>query len=240
MEIEGLIGAIAGNMLTVSGQRVVAPPSVIVRHGSRVLRFTDLKVGDRVHIRASFVLEVLTASEVKLQNQGGDVDEDDGDDNEEIVIDGLIANLTEAGTCPARRFTIVSALVQTSAATVYINATCATLTNGAHVKVKGTIQPVLSTAGGPIILASRIEVVSSLSNPSVLEGLITRLSGACPNRTFAIDNSTMVSANAATVYVNATCATLTNGAHVKVTAVPTDPLLPPSQVIVASKIEVVP
>jgi Domain of unknown function (DUF5666) len=157
VEIEGLISAIAGNVLTVNGQNVVVPLTVIVHHGSHLFDFTDLEVGDRVHIRARLVSELLTASEVKLQNPGDQADEeddgdDDGDDNQ-ILIQGLIVGLTVGESCPARTFTMGSTLVHTSADTVYVDATCPTLVNGAKVKVTGTIQDDTS------LLAAKVEVV---------------------------------------------------------------------------------
>jgi hypothetical protein len=50
VELEGLISAIAGNVLTVNGQNVTVPATVVPHHGSKVVPFADLKVGDRVQV----------------------------------------------------------------------------------------------------------------------------------------------------------------------------------------------
>lgn len=144
VEIEGLISAIAGGVVTVNGQAVVVPPTVIVHHGSHLFDFSDLDIGDRVHIRASLILAVLTASEVKLQNAGG---RDDGEDDDvfggsdQLLIEGLIKLNDDPGACPSRTLTMGSTLVHTSTATVYVNVTCATLAGITDVKITGVIQP---------------------------------------------------------------------------------------------------
>jgi hypothetical protein len=143
VEIEGLITAIAGALLTVNGEKVLVPPTVIVHHGSHLVDFADLQVGDRVHIRANLLLEVLTASEVKLQNPGeqGIADDDDEGEDDELVIEAFISQLGNDLVCPAHAFTLGSTRVHVNAATVYVGLTCATLANGVHVKVTGVIQP---------------------------------------------------------------------------------------------------
>jgi hypothetical protein len=145
VEIEGLISAIAGAVLIVNGQNVLVPATVIVHHGSHLLDFAELQVGDRVHIRANLIADVLTAREVKLQNPGDqnidDDDDDDGGDDEELLIDGLVSQLGNDLACPTKAFTMGSTRIHANAATVYIGITCATLANGTHVKVTGVIQP---------------------------------------------------------------------------------------------------
>ena len=83
VELEGLISAKGGDTITVNGQQVVVPPTCPIRHGQKSYKFADLKVGDRVHVRAnkftsdsSVVMAVTTleATDIKLQNPG-DADE---------------------------------------------------------------------------------------------------------------------------------------------------------------------
>ncbi|MGH9201452.1 MAG: hypothetical protein ACRD2A_09465, partial [Vicinamibacterales bacterium] len=53
VELEGLIELIVGNVLTVNSQAVLVPLTVVVHHGSKVVLFADLAVGDRVHVKAT-------------------------------------------------------------------------------------------------------------------------------------------------------------------------------------------
>jgi hypothetical protein len=76
VEIEGLISVKGGNTIVVNAQIVVVPATCPIRHGSTSFTFADLRVGDRVHVKASrttvgsgpAALTALEATEVKLQN----------------------------------------------------------------------------------------------------------------------------------------------------------------------------
>jgi len=78
VEIEGLISAKGGDSITVNAQQVVVPATCPIRHGQTQFAFSDLKVGDRVHVRADrtsvegavVVTTTLRATEVILQNPG--------------------------------------------------------------------------------------------------------------------------------------------------------------------------
>lgn len=75
-EIEGLISAITPTSITVNDARtkqdVTAEVTLqtIIRHGNQMLTTANLNTGDRVHVRAAFVDNVLVALEIKLQNAG--------------------------------------------------------------------------------------------------------------------------------------------------------------------------
>lgn len=85
VEIEGLISAKSGDSITVNAQIVTVPFTCVIRHGNTQFQFSDLKVGDRVHVKGirtttgtgSTATTKIEASEVKLQNPGGDGDDDD-------------------------------------------------------------------------------------------------------------------------------------------------------------------
>lgn len=79
IELEGQITAINGTSITVNGRAVLVPVDAVIRRGSRAVAFSELRVGDRVHVRASMQGTTLEASEVKLQHP----DDDDGDDDED-------------------------------------------------------------------------------------------------------------------------------------------------------------
>jgi len=78
VEIEGLITAKTGDSITVNAQQIVVPATCPIRHGQTMFSFTDLKSGDRVHVRAdrasvegaAVVTTTLRATEVILQNPG--------------------------------------------------------------------------------------------------------------------------------------------------------------------------
>jgi hypothetical protein len=88
VQIEGLISGISGSSLTVNGQTVLVPLTAVIRHGSRAVAYSELRIGDRVHVVARMQTTALEASEVKLQNPGGgdDAGEDDDDDDNQGTV----------------------------------------------------------------------------------------------------------------------------------------------------------
>lgn len=104
VEIEGVISALVGTSITVNGRTVNVPDGTVIRHGSRAVAFSQLGVGDRVHVTARMQGTALEATEVKLQNPSGD-DEDDEDDSDDdgaaggsVWVSILDATATEGGT----------------------------------------------------------------------------------------------------------------------------------------------
>lgn len=92
IEIEGLITAISAASITVNDARThgdvtaAITPDTIIRKGDATVHAADLKIGDRVHVRASLGADnTLTALEIKLQNPD---DDSPGDAKQEI--EGLI------------------------------------------------------------------------------------------------------------------------------------------------------
>ena len=75
-ELEGLITAISATSITMndasSGPQTAAiTPTTVIRKGNTTLTPADLKVGDRVHVKASVGADgLLTAYEIMLQNDG--------------------------------------------------------------------------------------------------------------------------------------------------------------------------
>jgi len=53
VEIEGLISAKGGDSITVNAMKVVVPATCPIRHGQTPFTFADLRIGDRVHVRAN-------------------------------------------------------------------------------------------------------------------------------------------------------------------------------------------
>ncbi len=86
---------------------VTVTPDTVIRHGNRRFEFSDLNVGDRVHVRAARVTSTgtgalaastLEATEIMLQNPG------DGDEGEEpsalVSVAAFDASASETGTNP--------------------------------------------------------------------------------------------------------------------------------------------
>jgi co-chaperonin GroES (HSP10) len=73
-ELEGLITAISDTSISVNDassgpQTAVITPTTVIRKGNTTLTPADLKVGDRVHVKASVGADgTLTAFEIMLQN----------------------------------------------------------------------------------------------------------------------------------------------------------------------------
>jgi hypothetical protein len=103
VQIEGLIAAIAGTSITVNGHTVNVPVDAVIRHGARAVAYSELGIGDRVHVKAQMQTAGLEAIEVKLQNPGG-ADDDGDDDSEEdggtVWVSILDATAAETGTDP--------------------------------------------------------------------------------------------------------------------------------------------
>ena len=58
--------------------------STVIRHGSKTVQFSDLKVGDHVEVRGTRDGSTVTATEIKVEQggRGGDDADDDDDDHE--------------------------------------------------------------------------------------------------------------------------------------------------------------
>jgi len=95
-EIEGLITAISSSSITVNDASTGGPvtaaitSSTVIRKGNQTLTATNLKVGDRVHVKASVNADSsLTAFEIMLQQSGTD-----GGQTQEL--EGLITAVSDS------------------------------------------------------------------------------------------------------------------------------------------------
>ena len=96
-ELEGLITAISSSSITVDDASTHGPvtaaiaPTTVIRKGNQTLSATDLKVGDRVHVKASVEGDgSLTAFEIMLQQSSSD---DGGGQTREL--EGLITAVSQ-------------------------------------------------------------------------------------------------------------------------------------------------
>jgi Domain of unknown function (DUF5666) len=131
--------------------------STVIRHGSKTLQFSDLKVGDHVQVRGTRDGSTVTATEIKVEQngQGGDADDDDDDDDHEAEVQGKVSGLlnTNSNSCPGITFMIGSTKVTADQNTTYGKGTsCNAIKNDLKVEVKGTKQ------NDGSVLASRISI----------------------------------------------------------------------------------
>jgi uncharacterized lipoprotein NlpE involved in copper resistance len=94
-EIEGLILEISSTSITVDDARTHGPvkaaitPATVIRKGNQNVPVADLKVGDRVHVKASVNADSsLTAFEIMLQQSGN------GNGNQTRQLEGPIIEIT--------------------------------------------------------------------------------------------------------------------------------------------------
>lgn len=107
VEIEGVISAKGTSSITVNGQVITVAATAVIRHGDRQFKFADLRVGDRVHVKATRIQSAsatsttttIVASEVKVQNPG-DRDDDDDEDDDDDDDSGPTAKLLVSVTAP--------------------------------------------------------------------------------------------------------------------------------------------
>ena len=103
VEIEGLISSKAGDSITVNAQSVTVPMTCVIRHGNAQFTFSDLKVGDRVHVKGmrtttgtgATATTRIEASEVKLQNPGSGGDDDDEEPTDLVSVSATDALASE-------------------------------------------------------------------------------------------------------------------------------------------------
>lgn len=188
----------AARTVRVSGTLVAVPADAVIRHGSRVLAFTELLVGDQVEVRGTLDGNTLRASEIKVESVNRD---------ELTERRGTVSALS--GTCPALTFTIGTTRVVTNGSTFFKDAACTAVANSAFVEVKGRPQ-----ADGSL-LAVRVEVEDEDEKEAEVKGVVSGLNGTCPALTFTI-GTTRVATNGATVFRDGLCSAVVNGTLVEV------------------------
>jgi hypothetical protein len=206
----------AGMTVSVAGTSLVAPVDssgrfslTAVPSGDIELRFsggtvdTSLAIAgvtDRDQIQLAVTVDGAASTVTSSQLTSSD----------RIEVKGVIASLS--GACPDLTFTVNGFQAVTNASTRFEDAPCSGVQAGTKVEVKGTRQ-----ANGSI-LAQKVDVdgVGPDVRPEVkLDGTVSGLAGACPDRTFTVLGTTVVT-NSATRFEDGTCGTLQNGTRVQV------------------------
>jgi len=131
--------------------------STVIRHGSKTVAFSDLKTGDHVQVRGTRDGNTVTATEIKVEQGGGqgDDNEDDNDNDHEAELEGTVSGLvnSNSNSCPAITFMIGTTKVTANQNTTYgKNTSCSAIKNDLKVDVTGTKQ------NDGSVLASRISV----------------------------------------------------------------------------------
>jgi uncharacterized protein DUF5666 len=127
--------------------------STVIRHGSKTVRFSDLKVGDHVQVRGTRDGSTVTASEIKVEQggQGGDAEDDDDDDDHEAEVEGKVSGLSNS--CPGITFMIGNTKVTADQNTTYgRRSSCDAIKNDLKVEVEG------SKRSDGSVLARRISI----------------------------------------------------------------------------------
>jgi len=160
MEIEGTVAEVnaTAGTLRVRNDVVTVPATATIRHGSTMMKLSDIVVGDRVHVKGMKTGATTVASEIDVQNEhGGNPgpnpgpgDGDDEHENGRVELTGSVA--ARSGTCPSLTFTVGTTSVSTSNSTEFKDVSCAALKNGDRVEVKGSRQ-----SPAAVVNATRVE-----------------------------------------------------------------------------------
>lgn len=152
-ELSGFVEAVGADTLTMRGVIVKADAGTVIRHGNRVLTLADIAIGDHAQARGTMDLDVLVASEIKVERTGKSEDPAVLE-----VVQGIVSGLpVPATTCPLIMFTVGTAptitTVTTATTTVFeLGLSCLTLADGAVVRVTGVRQLDLSIAATTIAM----------------------------------------------------------------------------------------
>ena len=202
VEIEGLISAVNASERTVQvGSNLVHVPTVaVIRHGSQMFQFSDMRVGDRVHIRGIPGTSMTEAQEIELQNPAGP-----GPVGNEVELKGMVQG--KSGTCPNLTFTVNGTAVMTNGLTQFKDGPCSAIANGTQVEVEGTLQ-------NGTLVAREVEIRAAQAQVE-LKGMVQNLSGTCPNLSFTVNGTTAMT-NGLTRFRDGPCSAIANGTQVEV------------------------
>jgi hypothetical protein len=199
-ELEGPVGVItaASRTFQVLGITVTVPADATIAHGSTMILFADLRVGDIVHVKGTRTATGMTAREVYVQNPAGTPLGD-------TVLEGAVSAVS--GGCPTPTLTVNTKTITTTADTQFLAGACSDLIVGITVHVTGAMQ-----ANGSV-RASQVRI--ERGQTVQVDGSVTAVSG-CPTPTLTVGGKTIKS-NADTKFIGATCSEITVGTTVQVT-----------------------
>lgn len=159
-ELEGLVTAISSSSITVDDASTGGPvtaaieSSTVIRKGNQTLTTNDLKVGDRVHVKASINSDgSLTAFEIMLQDSGN------GDGGETKELEGPITAISTTSITVNNASTGGPVTAAITSSTVIRKGNKTLTTNDLHV---GDRVHVKTTGSGDSLTATEI----LLQNPA--------------------------------------------------------------------------
>jgi hypothetical protein len=125
--VEALPPAVAALRLTVAGRTVATDPATVFTMNGGPAAFSNLVVGQRVHVKGQTSGGVLLATSINIQNTNTDL---------QIPINGIVKNFT--GSQASFQFTIDGRLIRGDANTEFFGGSSfANLANDVRAEVKG-------------------------------------------------------------------------------------------------------
>jgi hypothetical protein len=135
--VTGTLEAMSGTSpvltLTIGTATVLTDAATVVRKGNLTLTLEALAIGQTLAVEGTVGLDGTTFTAARIQIEGSPAPPASPFDAE-----GTVSALD--GTCPAVTFSLQDRTIAVGPATHYVQVTCAALTNGTTLRVKGTIQ----------------------------------------------------------------------------------------------------
>jgi hypothetical protein len=197
VELEGRIESLPptqpANTLVVAGRTVTVGTQTVIRDGSLTKAFTDLAIGQRVHVKGALVVDKIAADLITIQNT---------DTSIPVNVNGIVENLATDAT--GFSFLIGSQRIRGDATTAFygdndVPLTLSALTNGARVEVKGLQRDAF-------VFAERIHINGATTTPqppqddsASVEGRLNALTGTAPALTLTIGTTTVTTTGATEV-----------------------------------------
>jgi uncharacterized membrane protein (UPF0136 family) len=188
-----LIGLCPGLTMTVSGTQVVT---------NAATQFVDITCNTlRNDMRV--VVDGIRRNDVSVLAK-----QFDREDDVQTEVRGTVSLLV--GLCPGLTFTVAGSTVVTNGATRFAPIACSALRNNMRVTVQG-----IRRSDGSVLATS---VSAEDDGQTKVSGTVSLLIGLCPGLTFTVAGTQVVT-NAATQFVDVTCAALTNTMLVEVSGI---------------------
>jgi len=197
VELEGRIESLPPTQLpralVVAGRTVTTVESqTVIRDGSATKAFSDLAVGQRVHVKGSLVVDKIAADIITIQNTNVSIP---------VNVNGLVENLAADAT--GFSFLIGSQKIRGDATTTFYGdldapLSISALTNGSRVEVKGEQRDAF-------VFAVRIHINGPTTpeppqdDSASVEGTLNTLTGAPPALILTIGTTTVTTTDATVV-----------------------------------------
>jgi hypothetical protein len=186
-ELEGRVEALPPSTpaltFKAAGRTIKTTTSTQFTEGSFTRSFTDLQIGERVHVTGTVSGDTFTATTVLIQNTNTSIP---------VELNGVIDSLT--GSASAFQFKIGSHVIHGDATTTFFGDgdkpdTFADLKEGSRVEVKGEQR-------NDFVFANRIHInggddTGGSDQSASIQGTLKTISGSKPNLTLLVDTTTV-------------------------------------------------